>query len=155
MALVLYYVSSLCVVNKMDLHTFNYSLKNVPVPSNEHYELELLHSIHSLSSRCQWRAAHFLDPNFSKNSKETYNLKTSKAPPLVKELKTFQDGLINIAKNIKYRRVRNNFQNNLHKDIKAMKEDDRVLVAADKTGNHYWTRTHTRSTFIITLLRTT
>ena len=123
----------------MDLHRFNYSMKNIPIPANEHYELELLlHSIHSLSSRCQWRAAHFLNPNFSKNKKETYNLKTSKAPPLVKELKMFQDGLYDIAKNLKYRKVRNNFQSKLKQDIINIKSNNRVLLSADKTGNYYW-----------------
>ena len=123
----------------MDLQNYNYSMKNVPIPTDEQYQLELLHSIHSVSSRCQWRAAHYLDPNLSRNNKETYGLKTSKAPPLVKELKVFQDGLCDIAKNIKFKRVRNNFLNSLKSDIRSMRQEDRVLVSADKTGNHYWT----------------
>ena len=86
------------------------------------------------------RAAHFLDPNFSKNSKETFGLNTTKAPPVVKELKTFQDGLCELAKNLKFRKVRNNFQNKLKSDLIAIRQEDRVLVSADKTGNHYWTQ---------------
>ena len=54
-----YYLSSLRAMSKMDPHSFNYSMKNVPVPSNENYELEFLNIIHTFSSRCQWRAAHF------------------------------------------------------------------------------------------------
>ena len=114
-------------------------MKNIPVPSDEKYQLEFLHSIHSLSSRCQWSAAAFLDPNFRRTTKETYGLRTSKAPPLVKELKDFQDGLYDIAKNIRFKKVRNNFQDKLKRDIIAMKNEDRILISADKTGNHYWT----------------
>ena len=56
-----YYLSSLRAMSKMDPHSFNYSMKNVPVPSNENYELEFLNSIHTFSSRCQWRAALYGD----------------------------------------------------------------------------------------------
>ena len=51
-SLAFWLMSALFVVGKMDLHKFNYSMKNIPIPANEHYELEFLHSIHSLSSRC-------------------------------------------------------------------------------------------------------
>ena len=66
-----------------------------------------------------------MDPNFKRTTKETYGLRTSKAPPLVKELKNFQDGLYDIAKNIKFKKVRNNFQDKLKRDIITMKNDDR------------------------------
>ena len=66
-------------------------------------------------------------------------MKTSKAPPLVKELKVFQDGLCDIVKNLNFNRARNNFLNSLKSDIRSMRQEDRVLVSADKTGNHYWT----------------
>ena len=62
-------------------------MKNIPVPLDEKY----------------------LHTNFRRSTKETYGLKTSKALPIVKELKAFQDGLYDIAKNIKFKRVRNNF----------------------------------------------
>ena len=50
----------------------------------------------------------------------------------------FQDGLYDIAKNLKYRKVRNNFQSKLKQDIINIKSNNRVLLSADKTGNYYW-----------------
>ena len=88
-------------------------MKNVPIPSEDEYKLELLHSIKTFSTRMQWRALHFLNPNLTKNSKETFGLNTSKAPPPVKELKSLQDGLCDIAKDLKFKKVNNTFQNKL------------------------------------------
>ena len=127
-------------------------MKNIPVPSDEKYRLEFLHSIHSLSSRCQWSAAAFLDPNFKRTTKETYGLRTSKAPPLVKELKDFQDGLYDIAKNIKFKKVRNNFQDKLKRDIITMKIEYLFLLIKPEIiiGQK---RIHIEDIFIITSQR--
>ena len=136
-ALVFILLSSLSVACRMDRQNFNYSMKCVPIPSEEEYKLELLDSIHKLDTRMRWRAFHFLNPSQTKNSKETFGFNTSTAPPFIKELKTFQDGMIGIAKNLKFKKVTNQFQNQLRDDLKNIKREDRIIVAADKTRNHY------------------
>ena len=136
-ALVLILLSSLCVVSRMDHHNFDYSMKCVPIPSEEQYKLDFLDSIHKLDIRMRWRAFHFLNPNQTRNRKETYGLNTSTAPPVIKELKSFQEGMAEIAKNLKFRKVRSQFQNKLKDDLKDIRREDRVIVAADKTRNHY------------------
>ena len=93
MALVFTLLSSLCVVSSMDHHNFNYSMKCVPIPSEEEYKLQFLHSIHKLDKNMRWRAFHFLNPDAKKNSKETYGLNSTSAPPPIKELRPFQEGL--------------------------------------------------------------
>ena len=117
--------SSLCAISRMDHHSFDYSMKCVPIPSEEEYKLQLLDSIHKLDTRMRWRALHFLNPNPTTNSKETYGFNTSTAPPGIKELKSFQEGLIDIAKNIKFQKVNNQFQNQLRDDLKNIRREDR------------------------------
>ena len=48
-----------------------------------------------------------------------------------------QDGLIELAKNVKFRRHSNQFQNKLKEDLKNIKNESKVIIAADKTRNHY------------------
>ena len=94
-------------MTSMDHHRFPYSMKNVPIPSEKEYKLEFLNSIHKLSIRMKWRAFFFLEPNSAKNTKNTFKFNTSKAPPnkYNKELKYFLDGLCDLAKNLKFRKI--------------------------------------------------
>ena len=85
----------------------------------------------------KWKAFHFLNPQLPKSNKETFGLKTSKAPPPIQELKTFQDGLCVIARNIKFRRVNEQFQNQLKDDLKNIRNEKKIVVPADKTRNYY------------------
>ena len=62
-------------------------------------------------------------------------------PPLpfqLKELIPFEDDLIDLVKNIKFRKVRNNFQMKLHEDLKNVGSSKKTLTFADKTTNMYW-----------------
>ena len=139
LALVVTLLSSLSAMTSMDHHRFPYSMKNVPIPSEKEYKLEFLNSIHKLSIRMKWRAFFFLEPNSAKNTKNTFKFNTSKAPPnkYNKELKYFLDGLCDLAKNLKFRKIREQFQNTLNEDLKNMKSETKVVIAADKTRNHY------------------
>ena len=121
----------------MDRLHFDYSMKNVPLPSEKQFELEFLNSIHIFSKKTKWRALKYFNPELFKNNKETYSLKSSKRPPNVKELKFFHDGLCELAKNLKFRKFRNNFHNKLKRDLKQIENNDNVIIAADKTRNYY------------------
>ena len=114
LALVFALLSSVCVISRMDHQHFDYSMKCVPIPSEQEYKLEFLYSIHKLDNRMRWRALHFLNPNLNKANKETYGFNSTAAPTTgIKELKSFQDGLIDIARNLKFKKVINQFQNKL------------------------------------------
>ena len=66
-----------------------------------------------------------------------------------KELKSLQNGLVDIAKNIKFKRnINNQFQNKLKADLKDIKKDKNVFVAADKTRNHYKMSTENYTNFL-------
>ena len=42
---------------------FNYSLKNIPVPSSASCKLQLIHKIESVIKRMRWKAHFFLNNN--------------------------------------------------------------------------------------------
>jgi hypothetical protein len=138
MALVFILCSSLCVTTIMDHHNFSYSMKNVPIPSEKQFKIEFLNSIHNLDRRMKWRAFHYLNPQLNNNNKkETFGLNTSLPPQPIKELKEFQTGLCDLAKQLKFRKTTNNFQRKLKDDLRKLSNDDKVIVAADKTRNFY------------------
>ena len=55
---------------------------------------------------------------FFKSSCSVYGLKSNKCPRQLKELIPFEDDLIDLVKNIKFGEVRNDFQKQLHEDLK-------------------------------------
>ena len=68
---------------------------------------------------------------------EWYRLKSLSSPRPVKELTPFENELISLVKNIKFRKVRNHFQDQLKQDLKRMKASNKTMTFADKTTNIY------------------
>ena len=129
--------STLCVTN-MDKISFDYSMKNVPIPSKEEYRLEFIQSVNIFIKNMTWRAWHYLNPNETGNFKETFGFNTSKCPPFVPEFKTLQDNLQDLTKNIEFKDKNfNNFQHQLKKDLKTINTEKRMIVPADKSTNYY------------------
>ena len=68
--------STVSVMN-MDQVKFNFSLKNIPIPCEKDYLLELISSVGTFVSNLRFRTWHFLNPSEKRNEKETFNFKTS------------------------------------------------------------------------------
>ena len=68
---------------------------------------------------------------------ETYGLKSPKTPPPINELAAFENDLIELVKNIKFRAVQNQLQRTLKSDIKSIQQSSKALTPADKTSNMY------------------
>ena len=79
----------------------------------------------------------FQNPNIPRNNKESYGFNSTKSVPVIPELKQYEDGLLNIIRNTKYRQVNDKFQNQLNKDKKEIKNTDRLIIQVDKTTNFY------------------
>ena len=59
---------------------------------------------------------------------------------MVPELKEFQEGMIKLIENVKFKKSKepaSSFQQKLSSDIKNIKENRKVMVKADKTTNFY------------------
>ena len=53
----------------------------------------------------------------------------------MKELIPFENELVELMKNIKFRKIRNTFQEKLKEDIKLITESNKTKISADKASN--------------------
>ena len=71
--------------------------------------------------------------------KETFGFKSTRPAPSVPELREFKEGLFDLISNIKFRncKVDNDLQAQLKRDVSLIKAETDMIIAADKTSNHY------------------
>ena len=125
----------------MEKLNFGYSLKNIPTLDEKSYKLRLLEKIEIFIKKLRWKAVFFINNN--KKAPEdykqgfSYGLKSGRSPPQVKDLIQFEDDLVRIVKELKFRKVKNNFQKMLRKDKKQVQTSKKTLTPADKTFNMY------------------
>ena len=131
------------IASSMEKFNFGYSVKNIPIPSEREYKVQLTEKIEALIRRMRWKAI-FFNENDDQNDdteaeRKTYGLKTRKTPSVVKELSAFEEDLWKLVTRLKFRRVNCNFQEKLKEDMKSVKRSEKVYVSADKTSNIYKT----------------
>ena len=119
----------------MDQLNIPYSLKAIPNPPRSLYQKLLVKSVSNFMINLRWKVASILKP-FQSN-KETFGFKTPNSPPFVPELKAFEEELLNLASNIKFRPVHNDFQRRLREDRNNILRAKEVIVQADKSHNIY------------------
>ena len=84
----------------------------------------------------RWKALKFLG-KLKTQEKESYALRSRKFPPAIDKLAVFEEDLRLMIKNIKFRKVKNEFQTKLSKDIKKIKNSKKLFINADKSRNTY------------------
>ena len=76
-----------------------------------------------------WRATFFINNNkkATVDHKEgfSYGLKSGRSPSQVKDLIQFEDDLVRIVKELKFRKVKNNLQKMLRKDMKQVETSNK------------------------------
>ena len=118
--------------------SLGYSLKNIPIPSQEIYLKSLIEKVTSVIQRMRWRAFHFLKgADGSESATNYYGLKSRKCPPHVEELKAFEDDLQKLVESVSFRKTHDKFQETLKKDVARIKSSNSVFVPAYKTRNLY------------------
>ena len=120
----------------MERFNLQYSRKNIPIPSRHEYKLLLTAKTESLIKRMRWKALQYLG-HLQPSEKKTYGFRSRKCPPVVKEMKDFEDSLWNLVRNIEFRAVQNNFQDKMKQDIQSIKQSPKLVVPADKSSNLY------------------
>ena len=114
----------------------DYSLKNIPVPSNNEYKIQLISKVESVIKRMRWKSMEFLGM-LDGEKKETYGFKSRKCPPVIKELEKFEGDLRKMVKNVEFRKISIKFQDKLKSDMKEIRNHNDILVCADKSRNIY------------------
>ena len=83
-----------------------------------------------------WKALAFLG-KLKSSDKDNYCFKTVKCPSSVKELVPFENGMIDMIKNLEFKRVNNEFQSNLGNDIRKIRRSNNLFISANKSRNIY------------------
>ena len=93
----------------MEKVNFGYSIKNIPIPSERTYLLQLMEKVEMVITRMRWKAIHFNNNDSRDNNKEEntewYGLKSLYSPRQVKELITFESDLVELIRNIKFKNL--------------------------------------------------
>ena len=119
--------------SKFDL---GYSKKNVPIPSQKEYRLQLIRSVEKFVNNLRWRALFYLNPS-EKPTKETFGFKSIRASRHINEIKDFENRLKIMIRDVVFRPYTNDFQEKLKRDINDIVNNPNIIVAADKTTNNY------------------
>ena len=112
---------------------FNYSMKNIPIPSKDEYVLQLIHSIEKFIKNLRWRIKCSKKP--PTEQKETYGFPSPKHPGAVQDLKLLEQRLLALARDIEFRSFSEEFQEKLKQDVREIREATELIVEADKTSN--------------------
>ena len=116
-----------------------YSPKNIPLSNECEYRQCLIKKTKSFLKAVTWAATFFLKkskPSF----KETYGFKSSFEPKRLPELRKFEDKMLDLVQNIKFREKQHHiseFQKKLNENIKEVKINSKLYVKGDKTINYY------------------
>ena len=121
-------------VEKVNL---GYSIKSIPTPTRKSYLLQPMEKIEMVIKRMRWKAIQFSNNENNDSKTKWYGLKSISSPRPVKELTPFENVLISLVKNMKFRKVRNHFQDRLQQDLRRMKASNKTMTFADKTRNIY------------------
>ena len=124
------------LIHIMEKLSFNYSLKNIPLPDQRLYQLKLMEKIESALKRMRWKAHFFLSKeNQQPETLKTYGFKLRNHPPRITLLKEFEKDLYAIVASIKYRNVNSSFREKLKSDISKIKSSANMFIFADKTND--------------------
>ena len=89
----------------LDQVNFEYSMKNIVIPSKKEYLLQLTHSVRKCVNNLRWSAEIFLRPKPAKKKKENFGFKSIKSAEPVAEMKDFEDKIYDLVKNVKFEAV--------------------------------------------------
>ena len=84
--------------------------------------------------RMRWKVLAFLG-KLKSSDKDNYGFKTVKCSSSVKELVPFENDMMDMMKNLEFKRVDNEFQSNLRNDIRQIRRSNNLFISADKSRN--------------------
>jgi len=104
-------------MEKTNLH---YSTKNIPVANDQIYKLMLIEKIEAVIKRMRWKAIFFEETDDKDNidHEENYGLKSKNTPKQIPEMVNFEKELIEMARNVKFRKGFDDFQLKMKTDLR-------------------------------------
>ena len=92
----------------MEKFNIDYSTKNIPIPSEREYMIQLISKVEKFIKQMKWKALQFLG-KLDNSGKENYGLKTRKYPLCVDELVVFKNDMMKMIKDIDFRNIKCTF----------------------------------------------
>ena len=124
----------------MEKLSYDYSLKDIPMPSESSYRIKLVEKIESVLRRMRWKAWFLLKEQCAtKPSKKTYGFKSRSFPEQCIELEQFEKDVFNVVKIVEFNNKRDKFQAQLKNDIDKTKHCLNIFcrMFAEKTSKMY------------------
>ncbi len=115
---------------------FDYSLKNIPIPSQDAYLRNLIEKVENVLKRMRWKVHFFLKGDKISDQNNPFGLPSNKTPPTLLKMKSFENDVINLIENIKFRNAENQLKISLafaKFDLKKINSSPNIFVFADKT----------------------
>ena len=112
----------------------DFSEKDIPLPTTKDFQMTMIRASEDLIRRLRWKVA-FATGRVTVNSvTEKYGFRS---PKPIKELKEFEDGLLEIVKQCDTNSKVTPFLAKLRAESNRIKSDGKMFVSADKTVNIY------------------
>ena len=97
----------------------------------------MINKVENLIRSIRWKA-YFHDNTATLTAEiNKFGFKSTKAPPQNQMLTSFESDLYELARTIEFKPVQNQFQKQLKRDIRELKQSSKLLIPADKTTNLY------------------
>ena len=100
------------------------------------HNLKLVMKAENFLKRMRWKVLAFLG-KLKSSDKDNYGFKTATCPSSVKELLPFENDMMDMIKNLEFKKVNNEFQSNLRNDIRQIRKSNNLFVSADKSRHIY------------------
>ena len=97
---------------------FNYSMKNIGIPSRNQYLRNLIDKTKHVVHRMRWKAHFYLRGENRVEENNNYGLRSNKCAPPIKEMRDFEEDLMNLISNITFRNVNDPFLKRVEEDLK-------------------------------------
>ena len=99
--------------------SFNYSLKNIPIPSDDDHMRGVISKAENFHQRVRWRV-HFFENPTDRPPKENYGFKTTRNAPPNKSLTGFENDMAHLIADLQYSKNRTPFQKRLSNDVRTI-----------------------------------
>ena len=136
----------------MERVNFNYSMKNILIPSKNVYPKNLIFKLESFAKGIRWKAYFFEKLNEIDNATivNNFGFKSVSTRPKNEHLNAFEEDLYDLVRNIEFKKANTVFQNQLNKDINMINKDPLLFIPADKSNNLYQVSKDTISDYCLT-----
>ena len=99
--------------------------------------MKFTHQVTKLYWGMCWHAAIVLGIIKKPQEKETYGFNTLKPAPRVPQLDGFKEKMHDLVQKLEFQNSTNNLQKKMKKELKKMKNENKLIVKADKSNKYY------------------